>query len=187
MKKEAVSMVAVLACICIVVSALLGYVNSITKDKIAAISFEKMQNAMADIMPGCTFEEIALDKSSSLDALYTAKDSGNNTVGICSKVTVSGFANDIVLIVGVNDDGTVAGVRITEINETAGLGSRTNDPDWLKQFNGLSGKINLVRKATTSPTDVVAVSGATISSTAVTKGVQTVLNEAIPFLGGAKQ
>ncbi len=187
MKKEAVSMVAVLACICIVVSALLGYVNSITKDKIAAISFEKMQKAMADIMPGCSFEEITLDKSSPLDALYTAKDSSNNSVGVCSKVTVSGFANDIVLIVGIKNDGSVAGVRITEINETAGLGSRTNDPEWLSQFNGLSGKLNLVRKSKTVPTDVVAVSGATISSTAVTKGVQTVINEAIPFLGGAKQ
>ena len=186
MKKEYASMIVVLAVICIAVSALLGYVNGITKDKIEAISFEKMQNAMAEIIPGATFKEIELSPSSLLDSAFYAKDENDQTVGICSKVTVSGFADDIVLIVGTDADGKVLGVRITEINETAGLGSKTNDEAWLSQFNGLSGALSL-KKTRESSTDVVAVSGATISSTAVTKGVQTAIDESALYIGGGNE
>ncbi len=186
MKREYVSMIVVLTCICIVVAGSLGYVNAVTKDKIAAIADEKMQKAMSDIMPGASFKEIALPEGSRLDRAFYAVDESGKNIGICSKVTAAGFADDIVLIVGVNDKGVVSGVRIIQINETAGLGSRTNDDNWLSQFIGLTGKITL-KKAKTLATDVAAVSGATISSSAVTKGVQTALDESASLGGSSNE
>ena len=123
-------------------------------------------------------------RSSDADKAFFAVDEAGNKTEFCAKVTVSGFADDIVLIVGTDLNGSVTGVKITQINETAGLGSKTNDEAWLSQFKGLSGSINL-KKVKTLPTDVAAVSGATISSSAVTGGVQTVLDEAAVYLGGA--
>ena len=184
MNKERVAMVSVLACICIFVAALLGYVNGITKDRIEAIANDKMQSAMEEIIPGAVFKEIPLPDTSKLDKAFFAVDEAGNKTAFCAKVTVSGFADDIVLIVGTDLNGSVTGVKITQINETAGLGSKTNDEAWLSQFKGLSGSINL-KKVKTLPTDVAAVSGATISSSAVTGGVQTALDEAAVYLGGA--
>ena len=62
MKNTPVAMISVLAIICLAVSAVLGFVNFLTEDTIARIAEEKVQAAMADIIPNATFE---------LDSIYT--------------------------------------------------------------------------------------------------------------------
>lgn len=186
MKNTPVAMISVLAIICFAVSALLGFVNFLTEDKIAEIAEAKVQAAMADIIPNATFEQVDSSAYPAVTKMYKATSNSGDNAGVCVQLSSSGFAADIVLIIGVNADKTVAGVRITSIAETAGLGSKANDPAWLSQFEGLTGTLNLVKNSKTAETDVVAISGATVTSTAVTKGVQAAIDAAADYLGGGK-
>ncbi|MBQ2865461.1 MAG: FMN-binding protein [Clostridia bacterium] len=186
MKNTPVAMISVLAIICLAVSALLGFVNFLTEDTIAEIAEAKVQAAMADIIPNATFEQVDATAYPAVTKMYKATSTSGENAGVCVQLSSSGFAADIVLIVGINADKTIAGVRITSINETAGLGSKANDPAWLSQFEGLTGTLNLVKNSKTADNDVVAISGATVTSTAVTKGVQTALDAAADYLGGGK-
>lgn len=184
MKNTPLSMIAVLACVCIVVSAILGFVNFLTADKIKAIAEEKVQKAMLELIPDSTFEKIE-SVPSHFDAMYEAKSSDGTLNGVCVQTTFSGSVSDITIIVGVKPDKTISGVKITAINETAGLGSKANTPEWLSQFEGLSGKLNLLKNKKEAETDILAISGATETSTAVTNAVQLALDGAIEYLGGA--
>jgi electron transport complex protein RnfG len=186
MKNTPLSMIAVLACVCIVVSAILGFVNFLTADKIKAIAEEKVQNAMLELIPESTFEKVDLNASSTLDAMYEAKGADGTLNGVCVQTTFKGSVSDITIIVGVKPDNTISGVKITAISETAGLGSKANTPEWLNQFIGLTGKLNLIKNKAEAETDIVAISGATETSTAVTNAVQNALDSAVEYLGGAK-
>lgn len=186
MKNTPVSMIAVLAVVCIVVSSILGFVNFLTKDKIAEIANEKIQNAMLEIIPDSQFEAVELESGSKLDALYTAKAADGTLKGVCAQITFTGSVSEITLILGVSVDNTISGVKITSINETAGLGSKATEPSWLKQFEGKKGPLSLAKNKAETATDIVAISGATETSTAVTNAVQVALDYANDYLGGVK-
>ena len=77
---------------------------------------------------------------------------------------------------GIDGQGAVLGVRIVELSETPGLGAKADDAKWLAQYQGTSGQLNVVKAATGNESDIVALSGATITSKGVTAGVQTALD-----------
>ena len=174
-----------LTAICLVVSALLGGVNAITADRIAAIKAENTRIALEAVQPGCTFETIDLSdaltdaakaQGAKLAAAYQASN-GSEDAGYAVEVVASGSQGDIDMIVGVDSDGTVTGVSIVDNKETAGIGSKVmgNEPlpsgtGVLDQFVGASGAGSLVVKK-----NVDAISGATVSSKGVTKGVNAAL------------
>ncbi len=184
MKNTPLSMIIVLSCVCLIVSAILGFANYLTKDKIAEIAAQKIQNAMLEIIPDSQFEAVKIPEDSELDALYEAKADDGSVKGVCAQITVTGSVSDITLIVGVSSNNKISGVKITSINETAGLGNKANEPDWLKQFEGLTGPLNLAKNKAESETDIIAISGATETSRAVTDAVQTALDYANDYLGG---
>ena len=81
----------------------------------------------------------------------------------------------MTLWVGVNTDGTVSGITVHKLSETFGLGQRAaSDVDFLSQFLGTDGGLTVGE-------NVDAMTGATVSSKAVTKGV----NAAAGFVTGA--
>ena len=76
----------------------------------------------------------------------------------------------MTLIGGVNADGTIAGAKVTAHGETPGLGAKAQaDPEWIKQFAGKAADGSLA--VAKDGGDVVAITGATITSRAVTRGV----------------
>ena len=78
-------------------------------------------------------------------------------------------------MVGVDKTGTVKGVSILSISETAGLGMNAQKPSFLNQFNGKSGQLTVV-KTTPSANEIQALTGATITSKAMTSAVNTALS-----------
>ena len=77
-------------------------------------------------------------------------------------------------MVGVKTDGTVAGMDFLSISETAGLGMNADSDDFKSQFVGKSGVIG-VNKNTSTDTEIQALTGATITSKAVTNAVNIAL------------
>lgn len=176
-----------LTAICLVVAALLGGVNAVTEDRIAEIKAENTRNAFAAVasVANADFPELAITdamtaaaktQGAKLSAAYEVV-SGSEKAGYAFEVVTSGSQGDIDMIVGVDADGAVTGVSIVENKETSGIGSKVMDNNplpsgtgVLDQFVGKSGAGSLVVKK-----NVDAISGATVSSKGVTKGVNAAL------------
>ena len=178
-----------LTAICLVVAALLGGVNAITADKIAAINLANTESSLAAVSEGAE-EFPALPLSDAMTAAasgagaklteaYEVK-AGGETLGYAFKVVASGSQGNIEMIVGVDADNAVTGVSIVNNKETAGIGSKVMENNALPsgtgvldQFIGMSGAGSL-----TVGKNVDAISGATVSSKGVTKGVNAALSVA---------
>ncbi len=175
-----------LTAICLVVAALLGGVNAITADKIAAINQANTEASLNAVSAGADeFAPIALTDAmtatasaagAKLTEAYTVKSAGE-AVGYAFKVVASGSQGNIEMIVGVDADNAVTGVSIVNNKETAGIGSKVMENNALPsgtgvldQFIGMSGAGTLTVGKT-----VDAISGATVSSKGVTKGVNAAL------------
>ena len=173
----------VLLVISLVTSALLGIVNGVTKDPIAEINAEKTRVAMNAVVTveNASYEPVDLTDELTAAAsamggkvtdLYEVYD-GSALMGYAVKVESSGSQGTIVMMVGVDADMAVTGVSIVSNSETSGIGSKVmaNENGVLDQFKGLSGAGSLeVGK------NVDAISGATVSSKGVTRGVNTALS-----------
>ena len=175
-----------LTAICLVVAALLGGVNAITADRIEAINLENTENALRDVAETADeFTEASLTDAMTAAAsaqgakvteAYQVK-AGGERIGYAFKMVASGSQGNIEMIVGVDADNAVTGVSIVGNKETAGIGSKVmgneelpNGTRVLNQFIGKSGAGSLVVGKT-----VDAISGATVSSKGVTKGVNGAL------------
>ena len=175
-----------LTAICLVVAALLGAVNSVTEDRIAAINLENTVRALEAVAQTAdAFDPLevsdamtaaAASQGAKLTEAYEAK-LGGERVGYAFKVVASGSQGSIEMIVGVDTDSAVSGVSIVSNKETAGIGSKVMDNEptaegigVLDQFIGMSGAGTLAVGKT-----VDAISGATVSSKGVTKGVNAAL------------
>lgn len=95
---------------------------------------------------------------------------------IAFDMVVKGYKNGFDIMVGVKD-GAVSGVSIVSVGEeTPGLGTNTNKPEWLANFNGKTGEVVIVKNKTNpAENEVNAVTSATFSSKGVAKAVNLAL------------
>lgn len=152
-----------------VVSGLLGLTNYITADKIAAINAEKTAASMKKVLPADSYTQLdypATGSQANVAAVYQADDKG-----YVIEVTPSGFGGTIDMVVGVGTDGTVTGVSIIRMSETSGLGANARKESFRSQYVGKSGELAVSKDGG----EIDALTGATITSRAVTSGVNTAL------------
>ena len=91
-------------------------------------------------------------------------------MGYCVEVQANGFGGVLTAVVGVNTNGEVTGVAVTDHRETVGVGTQATESGYLSQYTGRSGTIR-----PSGPNAVEAVSGATATSEAVTACVNQAL------------
>lgn len=159
--------------ICAVVAAVLAGVNAITKDKIAAINAQKTTDAIAAVLPdagSATALETYQDPSGLVTAVYESE------TGYAIEVAPSGFGGTVSMMVGVDRAGQVLGVRVISHSETAGLGavaaaSTAKGQSFREQFIGTSGILAVSKDGGS----IDSISGATITSRAVTEGVNAAI------------
>lgn len=176
----------VLGIIALAVGLLLSVANFFTKDTIAEAKEKEIASALSQVLPAAQeFEETAPEGAdAAVTALYTGKNASGETAGYCVKVEPSGYGGPIVMMVGIAKDGSVQGVSITESSETPGLGALANEDKFKGQYKGLTEPA----KVNKDGGDIEAISGATITSRAVTSGVNAALETVRPLLeeaGGA--
>lgn len=170
---------------CVIVAALLGLVDNVTRDKIAAINWENTVAAMKAVVadPDATTFSDALENTEAmsaaalagggtLDSVYEVQV-GGASAGYAIKVVASGSQGNIEMMVGVDGEGAVTGVSIVDNSETAGIGSKVmeNQNGVLDQFIGKSAADGTLVVGT----NVDAITGATVSSKGVTAGVNAAL------------
>lgn len=174
MKKDIIKPVAVLVCICFVVTALLAYINSVTAPIIKAADEKAAAQARMEVLSDADdFELMNVKKlPECVSEVYKAK----NGAGYVFMLTVKGYGGDMKLICGINSDGEIEQTKTLSHSETSGLGSKTAEDPYRKQYSGKSEK---------TVDEVDAVSGATISSNAYIKAVKDAF-KAYDMVKGAK-
>ena len=169
MKKESTALYVlklglILLAITAVVAALLGGVNAITKDKIAAINAEKVSRAISLVLDSAAQPEEtdAAGAPGEITHVYKMGDDG-----YAVELVVSGSQGAIDMMAGVKSGGEITGISIVSHSETAGLGAvyagdTAKGVSFRDSFVGKSGSI--------VPADVDYKSGATVSAEAICKG-----------------
>lgn len=165
MLKKIAKISIVLFIITLATAFLLSLTNEFTADIIAAGQLKKKNESMAKVIPASDYKLIS--NTPGVYELYAAtKD--DKTVGYAVSLSETGYGGDIDMMVGVLPDGTVNGVNIVQMSETPGLGDNAKKPAFTNIFNGLkNGEIALTKDGG----KVEALSGATVTSRAVTNGV----------------
>ena len=176
-----------LTVISLVVAALLGFVNSITADKIAEIDAENTRIAMSAVAPeGSEFGDkievtddmvaAAATQSGKILELYPVTNGGAEA-GYVMKISASGSQGTIVMMVGVDANKAITGISVGSHAETSGIGTKvvgnetnTAGVPVLDQFVGLSGAGSLVVGS-----NITAISGATVSTKGITMGANAAL------------
>ena len=190
--------------ICAIVALIVAWVNLITKEKIA---FNEKENTAAsltdifnedfgaraftidndgfvikenhDVVARCVVAECPLNKD--VKALYVIEDSQKNPLFYCVSISPMGFKAEIGMLVAVNSDLTVKGVKIISMSETSGIGTKAMEPSFLSKFNG-------VTEVGAKNVDVI--SGATKTTRPVIDAVANACNQVSIYKaesGGANQ
>ena len=158
------SLVIVLAVICLVIAALLGIVDNVTKGPIADNTAKTVQESLEIVLPADSYEEIEYTGAdTTVVAVYQAGDAGY--VVECN--SPNGFSGAIDMMTGISTDGTVTGIAIISHAETSGLGSKATDPEWQAQFIGLGEGVAVTKDGGT----INSITGSTITSRAGCDGV----------------
>lgn len=166
--------------ICLVATVLLGVANEVTKDKIAenaVITEQKSQKiVMADAAKfGEKVEgDYTFDGTNAPYSYVEAFDKNGNTIGYVFITRSTGYGGNISTMTGIDTEGKVTGVEFLEIGETVGLGMNATKDSFKEQFISLVKGI-AVTKNQPSGNEIKALTGATITSKATTKGVNTAL------------
>lgn len=177
----------VLSAICLVVSLALSSANLITKDRIAKIEAENTEKAMARVLEAEKYEKQTLENNGEEKEYYTALD-GEQIKGYIFITSASGYGGEVKVMTAILPDHTVKAVEILDVsNETPGLGQNAKTESFYSQFSGLYGGISVVKSgADRDMLQVNAITGATITSRAVTKSVNEALTLAGIILDGAE-
>lgn len=191
--KEMMKNTGILLAITVIAGLLLGVVYQVTKEPIAEQEAKAKQEACQEVFADAAsfgmigVETMAVEgyEQESIDEVMEAKDASGELLGYVITVTTKeGYGGDIQFSVGVRMDGTVNGISILAISETAGLGMRADEV--LKpQFAGKQvEKFAYTKSGATADDQIDAISGATITTNAVTNGVNAGLYYFQTVLGG---
>ena len=161
----------------------LGVTNAVTAGPIAEQQIAEANAARLKVLPEAVdFEEI--DAADGLDEVYKGYDEAGTLLGATGKITVNGFGGPVEVTVGLGLDGVITGVNVggSNFKETAGLGAKAKEPWFGEQYIGLSSPVALKKNGG----QVDAITSATITSDAVTQGVETVVSSINTFLKGVQ-
>lgn len=194
MKKSFLKNCLALLLITLVAGFALATVNEVTKAPIAAAEEKAKFEAYETVYPDVEFA--ALDNTDALlkqsaasidaasltgctvDDVLAAKDKDGNVIGyVMSATSPSGYGGNIQVALGVsNEDSSITGFSVLSNSETAGLGAKCTEDDFMNQFKGKSSNgINYTKSGASTDTEIDAISGATITSSAVTDAVNGAL------------
>lgn len=179
-------------CIITLVSGLLlGLVYEVTKEPRAKQEESAKQEAYKDVFSEAeSFEELKYDEEAMakyltengykktmvvINEVVAAKNTEGNEVGYVITITdKEGYAGDIKFTLGIQSDGTINGISFLSIGETAGVGMKATESKFMNQFKGKKvDSFEALKNGAVNDNQIDAISGATITTNAVTNGVNS--------------
>jgi electron transport complex protein RnfG len=176
--KKIVKLGIVLFTVTAITGLILGLVNEITREPIMRTQARLRAEALAMALPEAD-EFSSVQVAEGADPMVRGVDEGKKggePAGYCLTVTPSGYGGPIGVVVGVTESGGLRAISILSQTETPGLGAKSALPAFFGQFSDKDGgKLTVVKSGATASDQIEAISGATITSEAVTLGVNTAL------------
>jgi len=182
----------ILFIIAAVAALALGLSNLVTEEAIAEQKENAANKARQDVLPKAQEfvkkdiePEYQSSEKSHITEIFEGK-SGGTTVGYTLKVLTKGFGGDVELIVGISTENNIEKVAITSHAETPGLGAKAVEASFLDQYHGkgLDANLVVVKGTPSKDVEIQAITGATITSDAVTDGVNLAKNYYKQVLAG---
>ncbi len=197
MSSESIKNTISLMLITVVAGLLLGLVYEITKTPIANEQQRAKEEAYKAVFENADhFEAITLDEqaveqelqkqgyNATINEAMKVLDKDGNLLGHVVTVTDhEGYGGDIQFAMGVTVDGVTNGISFLSISETAGLGMKAKEDDFKNQFSGKEvSQFAYTKNGASADNEIDALSGATITTNAVTNGV----NAGLYYIGTLK-
>ena len=187
----------ILFAITLVAGFCLGAVHDITLEPIAAAQEAAATATYQEVYPDAasfavneeltgaietSAEEIAGQGygSVTVDSVQEALDASGSVIGyLITSTSAESYGGDVQIAVGITSEGTITGIGFLSISDTPGLGMKASEPEFKDQYSGKpAAAFEVVKTAPTADNQIQAISGATITSSAVTNAV----NAAVYFV-----
>ena len=183
----------ILFAITLIAGACLGGVYEITKGPIEQAALAAKEEAFRTVLADADHFKLddyskALEKANadasglgfgnvSVDECATGADLSDAAIGyVVTATSKDGYGGDITVSVGITTEGEVKGIEFLTLAETAGLGMTAAEPDWKAQYaNQAVEQFMVTKSGASSDGEIDAISGATITSNAVTGAVNMAL------------
>lgn len=191
----------ILFAITLIAGLVLGFVYELTKEPIRIQQELKVQRACAAVFPAAEEGSLVFEQSKyvpdetfaaelaatgvEIGKVFEAASADGSFYGyVVESTTSEGYGGDIILYVGVTNDGILSGVSILDIAETPGLGMQAEDV-LIPQFgNKQVPEFTYTKTGSTSESEIDAISGATVTTKAVTNAVNGGLKVALNLMEG---
>lgn len=167
--------------ICAVATALLGMTNSVTEEKIKEVAAASAAEARLRVCENAEKFEEKTDKNGNV--YFEAKDKNGETVGFAITTEDKSYGGKIEVMTGFSADGKITGVEILTIDDTPGLGMNAKKESFRNEYLGKTGALT-VSKSASADNEIQALTGATITSNAVTRCVNKAAEICENALGG---
>lgn len=141
----------ILAGFALVASVLLGVTNCSTQDTVQQRLDEDLKHSLAEVVPTNLYDNDLLQDTLKVPSsqynigatetlVYKAKKAGEVTAVAFKFTAPDGYSGAIDMIIGIDRDGKVLGVRVLSHKETPGLGDKIElaKSNWILSFNGFS-------------------------------------------------
>ncbi|HOD03136.1 MAG: Electron transport complex protein RnfG [Firmicutes bacterium ADurb.Bin300] len=160
--------------ICLGCAVLLAFTNNSTKDVILQRQRDAEDASKSAVIQGADSfsEDLTVNVDGEDYVYYEAYDKDKKIIGYIFTAGSKGYGGEVRIVTGISPDGLVTGIVPVLLNETPGLGMKAAGEDYLNQYVGKTESIG-VAKSNPGKNDIQAISGATISSRAVTDAVNT--------------
>lgn len=181
----------ILFVITLISGVLLGGVYEVTKTIIAQRQEEaKLKTYQEVFMDATAFEEnteltqkaaetdLSAYEKVTVDEVLDAKDASGNVIGhLVTSTSKAGYGGEVTISIGITSEGEITGIGYLALNETPGLGMKASESEFKDQFAGKNAaQLTLVKGGGASGDDQInAISGATVTSSAVTNAVNAAL------------
>ncbi len=207
-KKQSMMKDAIILCMISLIAALaLGFVNELTKDRIAMLAAQAKAEAYKEVYPEAVAVIEAADNeilaaameeaetilanggfsNVTIDEVCLVEDGSGSHIGYVASVTLKAY-DVMTLTFGYTTEGTCTGLAFLSIKETPGIGMKADEPAFKDQFAGNTADQFVSVKSGAGEGEINAISGATFTTDGVIKGVNAgicFMKELQTRLGGA--
>ena len=187
--KEIINLAFKLCIITAVAALALAFTNSITIDRIEEqIETENKLAREEVISPSDRFEQVEqeeiinYEKKLGFENTEIISEVFKNIVddevaGYTFKVLPEGYGGEMNILVGISTEGEITGLKVVGHSETPGLGAKATEESFQNQFAGMptSTSLTVIKSGTPGDNEVQAITGSTITTQAVTDGVNAAL------------
>lgn len=177
--KSNIKLGAILLLITSIAGFLLGFANDLTRDAIIENSKVSKEDLKLILPVATSIKEAGVEASEEVSEVYEAYNDGNEKVGYVFKLTTKGFHGPVDLVVAIDRNDKVSGMKVLAHSETPGLGAKITEEKFTSKITNLPTEedIEIVKTAPTKDNQVEGISGASVSS----KAVGTAINDVIRF------